>query len=212
MSPSTTDHGYGTLPDEDSLGDDLGNNHVARTRNNRFKYGVAALFILLGTTLALRSAWRNRNRLPHYDDYEIVIFNNKGNESKSSKLPAWDVLPWKLVVNKTESEKDYYVGYLQVCNDGSGKPFSYRAVWDAVSASPCDDIRHSPLIRMLPGKHYKLILINNAQEPTNLHTHGLHISGVGSVDDITRNVDPGSCLVYQYHILDTADVGTERTF
>jgi len=66
----------------------------------------------------------------------------------------------------------------------------------------------APLIRMQPKRHYQLTLVNNAHIPTNLHTHGLHVSGVGSVDDVTRNVDPGQCLIYRYFILEDADVGT----
>ena len=50
---------------------------------------------------------------------------------------------------------------------------------------------------MKPKHHYRLVLVNNAHIDTNLHTHGLHVSGVGSVDDVTRNAKPGECLVYE---------------
>jgi hypothetical protein len=43
---------------------------------------------------------------------------------------------------------------------------------------------------------YHLTLFNNAHIDTNLHTHGLHVSGVGTVDDVTRVAKPGECLTY----------------
>ena len=47
-----------------------------------------------------------------------------------------------------------------------------------------------------PYRFYQLTLYNNAHIDTNLHTHGLHVSGVGTVDDVTRVAKPGECLVY----------------
>ena len=38
---------------------------------------------------------------------------------------------------------------------------------------------------------YHVTLVNSASEgtnPTNLHTHGLHIPGDGNADDVTRSV------------------------
>jgi FtsP/CotA-like multicopper oxidase with cupredoxin domain len=107
-------------------------------------------------------------------------------------------------------------GYLRLCHnddkeDKNNRSYSYRAVESASISveDPCDRTtgdEPSPLIRMTPGNTYKLVLINHIDEPTNLHTHGLHVSGVGTVDGITRSAD---CLVYEYLILDDADhVGT----
>jgi len=58
--------------------------------------------------------------------------------------------------------------------------------------------RLSPVIRVTPGKKYKFTLTNMAPEgnPTNIHTHGLHISGSGDADDVTRIVHGGNCLDY----------------
>ena len=50
--------------------------------------------------------------------------------------------------------------------------------------------------RFAPHRFYSLTLYNNAHVDTNLHTHGLHVSGVGTVDDVTRVAKPGECLVY----------------
>lgn len=56
---------------------------------------------------------------------------------------------------------------------------------------------------MTPGTTYKLTLRNTAEDTTlktNIHTHGLHITGSGDGDDITRFVTGGSCLDYTYAI------------
>ena len=56
---------------------------------------------------------------------------------------------------------------------------------------------------MEPGNTYKLTLRNTAADSslyTNIHTHGLHISGSGDADDITRKVPGGSCLDYTWDI------------
>jgi FtsP/CotA-like multicopper oxidase with cupredoxin domain len=104
-----------------------------------------------------------------------------------------------------------------------GKRLFYQAVSSAstipnttngsfASAVPpnCENTNSTtaPVIRMSHGNHYILVLINRSSEPTNLHTHGLHISGVGAVDDITRTVSTDHCLVYHYDLVDDADVGT----
>ena len=94
------------------------------------------------------------------------------------------------------------MGYIEFCVVAAGSPgtsptlFGYRASPSATCARP------GPIIRMQPGSRYKLTLHNGAPlgNPTNLHTHGLHISGGGNADDITREVDGGDCLQYNYTI------------
>ena len=56
------------------------------------------------------------------------------------------------------------------------------------------------LIKVTPGQDYELTVHNAANETTNIHTHGVHISGDGNADDVTRVVDPGNCLTYYYSI------------
>ena len=55
---------------------------------------------------------------------------------------------------------------------------------------------------MQAGKSYQLRLENQASSgtPNNIHTHGLHIPGDGNADDITRSVNPGECLFYNWTI------------
>lgn len=140
---------------------------------------------------------------------------------------------------KIEDEYDgsvYYLGFLEFCSIGE-KQFFYRTASSANSSLPCgENATASPVIRIVPRTNYKLILINRSHQPTNLHTHGLHVAGVGMVDDVsgsvseliyanpnfnanliplnhffvqvTRNVDPGNCLEFHYRIKDNADVGT----
>lgn len=56
---------------------------------------------------------------------------------------------------------------------------------------------------MTPGNTYKLTLRNDSTDSnlkTNIHTHGLHITGSGDGDDITRFVAGGNCLDYTWDI------------
>jgi FtsP/CotA-like multicopper oxidase with cupredoxin domain len=114
----------------------------------------------------------------------------------STFSPFFDtVLPW------TETEGGLMVGALEFCSDRN-QTYSYGLVGTCIPGQP------APLIRMLPEERYQLTLVNTAHVDTNLHTHGLHVSGVGTVDDVTRNVEPGGCLIYDYYIVDDASVGT----
>lgn len=142
-------------------------------------------------------------------DDMVIYHNNKVNEStvpflkktdqgriKRPFTPFFDtVLPW------TETEDGIMVGALEFCSDGN-LTYSYGLVGKCVPG------QQAPLIRIRPEQRYRLTLVNTAHVDTNLHTHGLHVSGVGTVDDVTRNVEPGRCLVYEYYLLDDASVGT----
>jgi FtsP/CotA-like multicopper oxidase with cupredoxin domain len=68
-----------------------------------------------------------------------------------------------------------------------------------------------PIVRLSRGGKYGLFVSNTAEESrngattTNLHLHGLHISGSGNADDVTREVKPGDVAVYnltipEYHM------------
>lgn len=56
------------------------------------------------------------------------------------------------------------------------------------------------VIRVTPGTDYQLTVHNTANETTNVHAHGLHISGDGNANDVTRVIDPGMCLTYYWNI------------
>ena len=175
-------------------------------------------------------AWRDPDcfNYPRKQRHQDKIATPAPSEADSfSTLPTvssltWPELPWTLVKSENPQEEDYFIGYLQVCDTGK-QSFAYRVGHPAdltserSKASNTTNISSclptdgpSPLIRMVPGRIYKLVLMNfnSKSEPTNLHTHGLHVSGVGKVDDVTRNVEVGNCLVYEYRIPHISDVGT----
>eukprot|EP00934_Nitzschia_sp_Nitz4_P007329 Nitzschia sp. Nitz4//scaffold90_size81538//42510//44300//NITZ4_005321-RA/size81538-processed-gene-0.35-mRNA-1//1//CDS//3329560017//7319//frame0 len=138
-------------------------------------------------------------------------------------LPEFSNLTWHLPPRSAGESLDneHYVGYLLLCDTVSitgVKGLVYQdlnphfldthdSLNDTACPPPTSDMV-SPVIRMTPGIKYTLVLINESSEPTNVHLHGLHVSGVGMVDDITRIVESGDCLVYEYMIRDDADVGT----
>jgi len=57
-----------------------------------------------------------------------------------------------------------------------------------------------PTLRVRPGDTLRITLRNDLGEPTNLHTHGLHVSPEGSSDDVFVMVDPGGTHRYEYQI------------
>lgn len=106
------------------------------------------------------------------------------------------------------SDGNFYVGFLEFCNIGNDT-FFYRTALSPTNASsiPCENSTStvSPVIRISPRTNYKLILINLSTQPTNLHTHGFHVSGVGIYDDVRfhRMIHPSNCLriAYRSHII-----------
>lgn len=68
----------------------------------------------------------------------------------------------------------------------------------AQSASCGDDI--PPLLRMKPGKTYRIHLINNSESDTNLYAQGLHLDGNGMSNDVFRTIPAGMCGVYIWDI------------
>ncbi|MFN8040852.1 MAG: multicopper oxidase family protein [Acidimicrobiales bacterium] len=57
-----------------------------------------------------------------------------------------------------------------------------------------------PTLRVHPGDTLRITLRNELGEPTNLHTHGLHVSPEGTGDDVFVMVDPGGSHRYEYQI------------
>ena len=113
--------------------------------------------------------------------------------TSSSHIP----LIWNPPIDPA-SEYDFEAT-LEFCHGSSGV-YGYLAEG---SSLPCGSL--APLIRMVAGKRYQLRLkntapANDADSITNLHTHGLHISGDGNADDVTRSVSGGNCLLYNYNI------------
>ncbi len=57
-----------------------------------------------------------------------------------------------------------------------------------------------PTLRVRPGDVLTVTLENRLDAPTNLHTHGLHVSPEGDSDNVFVMVDPGQRHIYSYQI------------
>ena len=55
-----------------------------------------------------------------------------------------------------------------------------------------------PTLRVRPGDTLVITLENHLDEPTNLHTHGLHVSPEGDADNVFVQIDPGQSHTYTY--------------
>lgn len=51
-----------------------------------------------------------------------------------------------------------------------------------------------------PGDRIKVRLVNRVSGPTNLHTHGLHVSPEGNADNVLIHVEPGETFDFQFDI------------
>ena len=65
-----------------------------------------------------------------------------------------------------------------------------------------------PTLRLRPGDHIELTLVNALTEPTNLHFHGLHVSPEGEADNIFREVPAGATARYVLDIPADHEPGT----
>ena len=59
-----------------------------------------------------------------------------------------------------------------------------------------------PTLRINPGDILRIELVNQLQEPTNLHVHGLHVSPTGKGDDVFVSVGAGDSYRYEYQLPD----------
>lgn len=55
-----------------------------------------------------------------------------------------------------------------------------------------------PTLRIKPGDHVRLEMVNKIDEMTNLHVHGLHVSPRGHSDNVFVKIDPGETYHYSY--------------
>jgi FtsP/CotA-like multicopper oxidase with cupredoxin domain len=110
----------------------------------------------------------------------------------SSVYSSYDeTLQWESACS--ESYYDFYAT-LYFCHSNDNV-FGYRTVANANHCDSADDL--SPIIRMQAGMKYQLKLINlSTSQPTNIHTHGLHIPGVGNTDNIRRLAEPNGGILY----------------
>jgi suppressor of ftsI len=57
-----------------------------------------------------------------------------------------------------------------------------------------------PTLRLRPGDSLGVTLTNQMEQPTNLHTHGLHVSPAGNSDNVFVHLMPGETFSYEYAI------------
>ena len=57
-----------------------------------------------------------------------------------------------------------------------------------------------PTMVICAGDRLSVHLQNDLPEPTNLHTHGFHVSPTGNHDNIFLKIDPGQRFTYEYDI------------
>ena len=57
-----------------------------------------------------------------------------------------------------------------------------------------------PALVLCDGDKLVIHLINNLSQPTNLHTHGFHVSPSGHSDNIFLRINPGQRFTYTYHL------------
>ncbi len=65
-----------------------------------------------------------------------------------------------------------------------------------------------PTLRVRPGDLLRVRLVNHLDQPTNLHTHGLHVSPHGNGDNPFVTIDPGSSFDYAIRIPADHPAGT----
>jgi FtsP/CotA-like multicopper oxidase with cupredoxin domain len=75
-------------------------------------------------------------------------------------------------------------------------PFGAGARW----ALTVNGTTPGPTLRARPGDHLRVVLINDTAHPTNLHTHGLHVSPSGNSDNPFIEVRAGERFTYDFHI------------
>ena len=69
-------------------------------------------------------------------------------------------------------------------------------------------ISPGPTLRARPGDVINVTLRNELDEPTNLHTHGLHVSPEGTSDNVFIMIEPGQEFSYRYEIPSDHPSGT----
>ena len=57
-----------------------------------------------------------------------------------------------------------------------------------------------PSLRVRPGDVIRLRLVNQLDQPTNLHTHGLHVSPSGNSDNVFLTVPAGAAQDFEFRI------------
>jgi FtsP/CotA-like multicopper oxidase with cupredoxin domain len=65
-----------------------------------------------------------------------------------------------------------------------------------------------PTLEVRPGDELAVELVNHVDQPTNLHTHGLHVSPEEPADDVLIQIEPTHMYRYRYALPDDHPGGT----
>jgi FtsP/CotA-like multicopper oxidase with cupredoxin domain len=82
-------------------------------------------------------------------------------------------------------------------------------------ATPYDFLRaynsiiNGPMLISEPGDTLKITLVNNLDDVSNFHTHGLHVSPVGNGDNVLITINPGEVWQIDITIPDDHFIGTQ---
>src|SRR5438093_309698 len=57
-----------------------------------------------------------------------------------------------------------------------------------------------PTLKVNPGDLLDITIVNQLGEPTNLHTHGLHVSPIGNSDNVLLDIEPGESNHYRIQL------------
>jgi len=78
----------------------------------------------------------------------------------------------------------------------------------SVTAITYNGSLNGPTLHIMPGERMIIYYVNNLNQSTNVHFHGLHVSPVGSSDNIFRVIGPGETVKYVLDIPINHDKGT----
>jgi FtsP/CotA-like multicopper oxidase with cupredoxin domain len=77
-----------------------------------------------------------------------------------------------------------------------------------VRAVTYEQMYPGPTLEVRPGEVLKVDLVNATRQPTNLHTHGLHVSPDAPSDDVLLAIRPSHHYNYEYHLPADHPAGT----
>lgn len=65
-----------------------------------------------------------------------------------------------------------------------------------------------PTLRVRPGDLMRIRVVNQLESPTNLHTHGLHVSPEGNSDNVFVSIEPGEEFLFEIQLPENHRGGT----
>lgn len=77
-----------------------------------------------------------------------------------------------------------------------------------VKATTYEGSYPGPTLDLRAGDTLKVALENAADEPTNLHTHGFHVSPSGNSDNVLVSIAPNTTFDYEFDLPDDHPAGT----